>query len=382
MKKFAFSLEIFAASLLVLIALGGSSCSEKPTKPLGANDRPAADAPKMPPKQPGEISLMAFNLENLFDNVHDEGKDDYTYLPESKKSAPEVKAACAKVSNPNYRRDCYIRDWNDKTVDVKLKNLSEVILAQDGGTGPDILIVEEVENIRILKQLNDKYLSPANYQTVILIEGPDERGIDIGLMSRLPVKGTPTLHKIPYKFSDPKDQERAPGLRGILEVPLVLPDGSLLTVFGDHFPSQQNPREFRRQTLDFLLKTIKDRGPKPMIVAGGDFNITAEEDAETGWVKNRIAADLLVSHLVGCQHCPGTHNYRGSWSFLDMLMFSKNLGPDGKAPWVLEPETIDVPRRTENHLFKGVYPRRFDEEDLVGVSDHFPIYARIKPRKK
>ena len=39
------------------------------------------------------ISVMSYNVENLFDTVHDQGKEDYTYLPLSlKQKSPEIQA--------------------------------------------------------------------------------------------------------------------------------------------------------------------------------------------------------------------------------------------------------------------------------------------------
>ena len=53
------------------------------------------------------VSLMTYNVENLFDTVHDEGKDDYAYLPLSVKQAhPEYLATCPaqrKTQTPERR---------------------------------------------------------------------------------------------------------------------------------------------------------------------------------------------------------------------------------------------------------------------------------------
>jgi hypothetical protein len=38
------------------------------------------------PAHAESVSIMAFNVENLFDNTHDESKNDETYLPFAKKN--------------------------------------------------------------------------------------------------------------------------------------------------------------------------------------------------------------------------------------------------------------------------------------------------------
>ncbi|MCO4755188.1 MAG: hypothetical protein KC478_11955, partial [Bacteriovoracaceae bacterium] len=41
------------------------------------------------------VTLMSYNVQNLFDTTHDAGKDDYTYLPYKLKSqSPEIQNHC------------------------------------------------------------------------------------------------------------------------------------------------------------------------------------------------------------------------------------------------------------------------------------------------
>ena len=47
--------------------------------------------------QAARVSLMTWNVENLFDTEHDAGKQDFAYLPLSVKRAhPEYLASCVK----------------------------------------------------------------------------------------------------------------------------------------------------------------------------------------------------------------------------------------------------------------------------------------------
>lgn len=325
---------------------------------------------------------MTFNVENLFDTQHDPNKEDFTYLPQALKGTAEVKNFCNQIKSPYYRRDCHDLDWNESLLNKKMENIKKAILQVDGGQGPDILVLVEVENDRVLTRLNKDYLAAAGYKSQVLIEGQDPRGIDVAVLSRFPMEGPPVLHKIPFKPEAPEDKDKGKILRGILEVTLRLPDKTKITVFAAHFPSQQNPRYWRAQYVDTMAQLITERSKKNPVLAAGDFNITATEENEVGFFAKKFDPIAYVSHFIGCEKCPGSHKYRDSWSFLDVILFSKDLGPQGKTPWIVRPETIDVPRSQKELLLEDGSPRRFEEEDGSGVSDHFPIYVRLAPRKK
>lgn len=334
------------------------------------------------PKPEGwTVSIMAYNSENFFDTVDDADRDDETYLPLSlKNSNPKLKATC-KAKFEGYRaQECLETDWSNEILEVKLNRLKDVIEQVGGGKGPDILLLEEVENINVLTQLNAK-LNKSNYQTVVLIEGPDKRGIDIGLLSRLPLKDQPILHKIEFNLTEPKDIKSGQGTRGILQTNLLLPDGQTVHVFGVHFPSQGNSTILRKQAAAFLNK-LKSKLPEgSLVIAGGDFNITAEEDILQGYVSKDLSSEWLVSHLIGCKDCQGSHYYgpKDEWSFLDLLLFSKSMDPKtGIANYRLNPGSIKVLTGSKYQMDRFLKPARFNSKTSVGVSDHLPIYAEFE----
>lgn len=335
----------------------------------------------LPPKAADEVSVMSFNVENLFDTVHDENRNDYTYLPlVLKKTKVEYQKACKETNDSSYRlNECLGTDWNELQLDQKLKNLTEVVLNVDGN-GPDVLLLIEVENLNVLNIWNKNYLQKANYQTVVLIEGPDKRGIDVGFMSRFPLVGKPTLHQIPWKPRNDEDKKWMEQSRNILEVTVKAPNGDPMTYLVAHFPSQANPTYWRQQASEFLAKLMKDKGPNTMIMAAGDLNITHEEESKEHIFRDILSQGGAVSHFVGCKECPGTHNYRKSWSFLDAHIYGPALLTEGQGSYVMKPETIDVIRYSDVHLKKGKYPKRWDYDRMDGVADHFPLYVRLKQR--
>lgn len=335
---------------------------------------------KRPADPSQEVTVMSYNLENLFDTLPDEGREDATFIAKRFKGNPAHRLTCAKNSTPYRMRECLEKDWNEKILEKKMERLATVILGVNGGRGPDILITVETENIRVLKMLNEKYLKPAGYGSVVLIEGPDLRGIDIGMLSRFPVEGEPKLHLIKFKPKNDEDKEWMARSRGILQTTFKLPSGDLLTVMGVHFPSQANPTYWREQSIA-TLNELKNQLPKDrLVIAGGDFNISAEEDAREGLFRDWIGKEWLISHYIGCKGCDGTHNYRGNWSFLDALLFSPNFGPKHGSAWQVDGDSINVVKNSRYQTSVFNSPARFDENSPVGVSDHYPIKARIVRR--
>lgn len=318
-----------------------------------------------------EVSIMAFNIENLFDTEKD-SETDHTYLPLSKKNTKEHYNTCMKIQNDFYRDECLSLDWNEEIVSLKMNRIANVIKSIDNGNGPDVLILEEVENIKILKQLMDvinKHI-PAEkaYLEPILLEGFDDRSIDIGVISRLKRGGETKIYPVMMNG-------KVLDSRGILHAVFSLPDGQKLNVFGVHFPSGGSPTPFREAAIESLNAELIKLPVGSLSVAGGDFNINAKEGP---LYSHQLGNKWLVSHLIGCKHCQGTEFYgkEQQWSFLDALLFSKNMNT-GANGWVVDEQSIDVPNKGPEQTWQGK-PNRFSAEH--GVSDHWPIYGKIRKK--
>lgn len=334
------------------------------------------------PKQ--AISIMAYNVENLFDTQHDENTEDYTFLPLKVKNTMAHKNECAKIRSKHYREECLNVDWNNDVLNRKLERLADSVLQINSGKGPDILMLEEVENMHVLKMWNDQFLKPAQYKSVILIEGFDKRGIDVAMLSRLPLQGKPVLHKIPFVGRTPDDQKWMNRSRGILESHFILPDGKKLVVLGVHFPTTSNPSYWRRQAAEYLTKLMSEFPKDTLVVAGGDFNVSQENESKHGLFHSYFAQNWMVSHLIGCQDCRGTSYYHRNreWSFLDALLFKKNMDPkQGTGSWEVIPQSVSIPNRGKYQTNRFMSPARFNYNSPVGVSDHWPIFALIQPRQ-
>lgn len=352
------------------------SCQSGPQKLSAVSSDNQPVSLELVSKQPDEISVMSFNIENLFDTTHDKDREDFSYLPFAEKQKnPEVLKFCSEMKNKTYREECQSLDWNEEVVKVKLKNISQVIRYVDHGHGPDNLFLLEVENESILKRLVHDELSDLGYQTVVLLEGPDLRGIDPGFISKFPMSGKPIMHIIPYSDPNPEQLKWAQRSRGILEVTVKAPNSKNITFLVAHFPSQSNPTEWRAQAVQYAKKLMADYQKQGRtIIFGGDLNIIDQEENEKGYFKNELSQVGQISHLVGCKQCHGTHNYKGEWSHLDVLVFANNLKSLG---FELIPDSIQVVN-TSVHMKRNGTPLRFNAAKKEGVSDHFPLYSRLK----
>lgn len=319
---------------------------------------------------------MAYNVENLFDTKHDAGKDDWAFLPLAQKDA-SVQAECNKIPVAPWRDECLHLDWNDQVLEQKLKNVSQAILSVNNGHGPDVLLLEEVENIGVLNQLN-AHLQAAGYTSVILIEGNDDRGIDQAMLSRLPIVEQAVNDPIPLDGSRvPGQHKDASKTRGLLHATFGLPDGTPLTVFGVHLPSG-NTHELRAQALDFLNQKRAQLPADRLVLVGGDFNVNAGEDSQFNVWRNQMS-NWDITHIIGCQGCVGTEYYRSGheWSFLDAIAFSHNL-TSGQAAWSVDAASIQIPKYDAEQVAADGTPQSFDGRSGVGVSDHFPMFAILR----
>ncbi len=344
--------------LLLLLGFKLIHCAHKEINQGWDSSMPA---PWTLPRDKNQFSFMAYNVENLFDTEHDPGKEDYTYLPLSLKKSQEVQDYCTRQNSSFRRKDCVFTDWTEDVLSVKMKSIADVIF-QVRGQGPDILFLEEVENLRVLKRLNKEHLKQAGYITEVLIEGDDSRGIDVGLLSRFPVVGKPELHRYRDKT------------RGILEVKLKLPNGDVVTTLGVHFPSQGNPVADRVLAMEKLRSVITRDGPRALVIMGGDANITTEENRRHKLLET-IEPFGIISHRFGCGKCLGTHNYQGRWDYLDWIFVSNELAKGPK--YAVIKDSISTPNRGPGQMQSNGLPLRFDIDSKTGISDHLPIYTEI-----
>jgi len=319
------------------------------------------------PVRAESLSIMTFNVENLFDNQHDAGKNDETYLPLTMKKSKQHIDKCNEINVKRWRDQCLYWDWSDAVVNQKLEVVGLAIRQVNDGQGPDIIAFQEVENIKILQRLLDEHLAGLGYQSPVLLEGKDRRGIDVALLSKLKVVDS-ELHEIDFPDAD---KRRVGDTRPILQSTFELPDGEKLVGFVVHFPAPFHPTSMRESAYA-TLNNLLDRLPADQAAfAAGDFNTTSEEDAKEDMLKRWVRPIWKVAHDL-CQACPGTSYYppRDDWSFLDMVIFRS--GGDWKITGSY------LANETPEQVTEKGTPRRFSMPGATGLSDHWPLVMVIE----
>jgi len=309
-----------------------------------------------------EISLMTYNVENLFDTKDDMGKDDKAFLPASFKKNAYHKGHCRGIEVKKWRDECLYLDWSEVAKAKKISNIAKVVSSYDSD-GADIVAFQEIENINVLKDLF-KALKPFGYLDFVLLEGKDYRGIDSAIISKFPIKQS-KLHFIKFSPGFPTKDTRP-----ILETQIDL-SGKILRVYSVHFPAPFLDSVMRNDAFNSLESLLNSHDDPA--VAMGDFNVTSEEELELSTFQQQ--SDIWqVSHREGCEECRGTYYYepKDDWSFLDVILASK-----GREISFID-NSIGVLINETNSLKDSGRPKGFDAISMDGVSDHFPVIAKVK----
>ena len=323
-------------------------------------------------------TIMSLNVQNLFDNTDDPGKDDKAYLPIAAKQNDAHIEACNQIQVEAWRNECLYLDWSDEAVDFKLSVIADTIRQVNAGSGADIIAIQEVENLSILERLRTDHLGDLGYLPPVLVEGTDARGIDVAFLAKFPLAGEPVLHA----FEVPDYPERAGDTRGVLQADFVLPDGTILTGFSVHFPAPYHPTPMREAAYEHLNALRNALPDDHLAFAAGDFNTTSTEDARDGLLDRHARPGWTVAHDLGCGDCRGTYYYApdDNWSFLDMILFSTARGE--KTTSRIRANSVLIANAVPDQVTPQGTPRRHDSAARSGVSDHWPIIATIEVSQK
>lgn len=343
--------------------------------------------------QAKSVQIMSYNVENLFDAKHDEGKNDWSFLP---KDAPGKKEACAKEKSKYRRQECYDADWTDEKVEMKLSQIVDIVTKERVGL-PDFLGLVEVENSEVVGRLGKKL----GYENLEITTSPDFRGVDVALL----YKTSPDIkmisraeHLVPVDYPS----------RNILEVEFSV-GGYPLTIFVNHWPSLANPDSWRVKAAEVLANRTKEilaKNPNMSIIAMGDFNTADENNPhpfKTVLFKDNLFSDLVevykadknISDEAKKKLPLGTYYYppKDQWNMLDHIFYTSALH-DGKDLEInVSSFEIYLPKFALKEVKKGMgsedekdqrvfmVPNRFDTsaktKEKMGFSDHFSVLVKL-----
>ena len=321
-------------------------------------------------KKIGVYGVGFYNLENLFDTCHDEGKNDYEYL--------------ATGTNK----------WNAMKYESKLANMSRV-LAEMGtdllkNIGCAIIGVSEVENARALTDLVAQPALAAHNFKFCHIEGPDRRGVDCGLLYN-PRFFEPTDVKL-YPYVQKLEKDSAFFTRGFLTVKGNLA-GDEIAVIVCHLPSRAATSFYREQGAE-QVRHLKDSliaaQPNLKVIVMGDMNDDPMDPsmAKSLQAKKKIAdvkpGDMFNPWWKTLDDGTGSIKYNGGYNLFDQIILSPQLlNKDGKKDYSsLKYVKHQIFSREymiqQEGKFKGYPKRTFSGGVWInGFSDHLPTIVYL-----
>lgn len=284
------------------------------------------------------LTIISYNVENLFDCQHDTLKNDSSFLPDG------------------------MHHWTYYRYQTKLDRIAQVIVNISGWESAALVGLCEVENTRCLRDLC--YRMKRFHYKYVHYESDDERGVDVALLyDSTKVK---VLKSKPLKVDLKGDRTR-----DVLYACCLLNKRDTIHTMVCHLPSQLGggatthwKRQAAKQVIQQQIDSIYSVQPEATIVVMGDMNSEAKDDLQ--------GVNNLMIGLA--KEGKGTHKYHGIWSCLDQFYVSSRLlekaGARIFAPaWLQEEDTkyLDLqPKRT----YVG-----FRYHD--GYSDHLPIVLHV-----
>lgn len=226
-----------------------------------------------------------------------------------------------------------IKEKNEQETEMVASRIRDVMNA-------DVLAVQEVEHIMILKQFNRQHLNDM-YRHIVLIEGNDSRFIDVGILSKLPL-GAVTSHQT---ATHPDDPGRRIFSRDLLQVEVLDEQGEkLFNLYNTHLKSNFVPffadqdegatranlrRSRQAQTIGRILSKMERPGSRFLLA--GDMN----DPPDSPHLKDMLKADNhpLVNVLADSQETrPAKAETRGQGDGPTTRVWTHRFNPAGPAP--------------------------------------------------
>jgi hypothetical protein len=280
--------------------------------------------------------------------------------------------------------------WTPEVLDRKIAQLAKVVSFVNGGRGPDLLGVCEVENSFVLERLCQAVTALGRNYQVVHADTQDNRGIDVAFIydaARF-TAGQTFFHYIVRRVAT----------RDLVQVNFRTAAGRSLVVIGNHWPARMEGklesepyRIIAGETLSYFHDRIREElGADTPVLAMGDFNdepfdrsmveYACCERQRTKVTRATSARFLNLMWPLAGQGI-GTHYYENTANLLDQFLASKSLLTGASGLSVLA-ETVEI-IRFPAMVRTGIYPSpirfgRGDEMDPNGFADHFPIGVKIR----
>jgi len=282
------------------------------------------------------LRIATYNLENLYD----------------------------RYDNPYSSKDSRVDQNTSPKPARELYALSKVIKSVNA----DIIALQEVEDRGFLTEFNNSYLGDLKYKYVVLIEGNSSkttrgRGIDVALLSRVPVYSATTFQY--YKFSlNERKKSTTSFSRDFLYVKLTPEGFPEINLFVLHPISRRGgayahyKRIAEAKGAAKVITNELGKEKNPWIVIAGDFNDTPGSESLKTY---QNIPDIPLKRI------PAYDSKKKSFTF---------YGKSGSYP----PDTLDhilVSKPVEKAL-ASPNAEIWNDKTAGIASDHRPVYITLR----
>lgn len=257
------------------------------------------------------MRLMEWNVENLFDTLHCEGKQDTEFTPTGS------------------------HQWTSARYWTKLSRIARTIAAVGDDTPCDLVALVEVENDSVAHHLVHRTKLWRMGYEYVMASTSDVRGISVGLLYQ-PHRFRPVSIDT-LRFPPANDKLRP--TRDALHVAGETLTGDTLDIIVCHWPSRRDGKrsQLYRESIARQIRTFCDSlfsvRESPYIVITGDFNAWYPEKCLTKSLGTLLPDTLPLPHsLYVLSHrlhtdegIEGTNKYQGAWNRLDQFIASGTL---------------------------------------------------------
>jgi predicted extracellular nuclease len=237
---------------------------------------------------------------------------------------------------------------------------------------PDILAIQEVENLFALLAFNGKWLKNA-YTYGMVIDGNDIRQIDVGILSKYPIISLRT-HRFEPDGSPPWQRTFS---RDCLEVDLNI-GGKTLTVLVNHFKSKigggEDKREKQAKRVAEILKERFGNSLSGNFVVAGDLNNHYDAPELQPLLGLPGLENVVKQRLPEKEHWTHYYNKGKAAEQLDYLLISPELSEKNADSKEVHIERRGLP--TDIKYYEG---ERFEEvKGKEGASDHCAVFISLE----
>lgn len=263
---------------------------------------------------------------------------------------------------------------NKLSTEICLQNTARVVSELD----PDVVAVVEADNRPALKHFGDDFVPvapgpSAGYRHVMLIDGNDDRGIDVGIMCRQGFTITDMVSHV-----DDTDDAGVVFSRDCAEFVIRTPSRHNVLVLVNHFKSkgyggQSSSDEKRRRQARRVAEIYRQRRARyPFVAVVGDFNDTPTSAPLAPLFDGTGLRDISEHPSYLDDGIPGTWGRGYAAHKIDFVLLSPALFAKVGAGGVFRAGVWDDRKHPKWEMF----------DTLTGpeeaASDHAAVWAEVK----